>query len=103
MDGLKFLQEQERMINSWAKTQEYFTKRGRYASLTNEEAIKAVEKWSAEHPQKTNLTDFMEKHPKALLKKDGLPVACCKDLGYKHCSCVIGCHDCWNKPLEEET
>jgi len=66
--------------------------------------VAAVEKWSAEHPQKTYLTDFLEKHPDAPLSSDGEPDACARCCGYrKDCpgqSCR-GCLKCWNTPMEE--
>lgn len=71
-----------------------------------EKVVEIVQKWSDEHPQKTRLDDFMEKYPKALLRKDGTPVeVCCENLGYTKV-CIYnycdGCSECWNAPLERE-
>lgn len=38
-----------------------------------EKAIKIVQKWSNEHPQKTYLSEFLKNHPNALLNDDGTP------------------------------
>lgn len=34
-----------------------------------EKAAQIIEKWSKEHPEKTRLQDFLEKHPNAKAKK----------------------------------
>lgn len=68
-------------------------------------AIEIVQKWSDEHPQKTILSDFLEKYPNAPLNVHGIPEDLCPhDLGlediYEYC---VGteCSECWNKPLQE--
>lgn len=68
-----------------------------------EQAELILDKWDKEHPQKTMLMDFMEKHPNAPLNKNnGTPNICPADLGYeKEQECSIGCLDCWNRPLQE--
>lgn len=76
------------------------------AKLHPTEAIAIVQKWSDEHPLKTILDDFLEKHPNARLRND-LPLVCVKTLGYKGQDYVCpggkeaGCIDCWNMPLSE--
>lgn len=75
-------------------------------------AISIVEKWSAEHPQKTILQDFLEKYPKAELTHNKFPEICPYSLGYaENSQCVLDmeeqfcseeCEECWNRPLEEE-
>lgn len=63
-------------------------------------------KWAAEHPEKTRLDDFLDKHPRAYLDDNDTPRACAKNLGY--CTECIDkgdldqCDDCWRRPLEEE-
>lgn len=74
--------------------------------------VPIVEKWGAEHPQKTRLDDFKEKYPNArMILPCGfkeIPDVCCKDLGYiRVCKYapynkLSDCADCWNQPLEEE-
>ena len=62
-------------------------------------------KWAAEHPEKTRLDDFLDKHPRANLDDNDTPRACAKNLGY--CTECIDegdldrCDDCWRRPLEE--
>ena len=70
-----------------------------------EKAISIVEKWSAEHPQKTIKDDFFEKFPKANKLCDGIPDACAAKLGYvSECpyqNCEDFCKECWDEPLDE--
>lgn len=68
-----------------------------------EESVDIVEKWSKEHPIKTRLTDFLEKHPNAPTYENGCPEVCCAYIGYERKPDCIGsnCVDCWNRPLEE--
>lgn len=69
------------------------------------EAEAILTKWAAEHPERTRLDDFLDKHPKAYLDDNDTPRACAKNLGY--CTECIDegdldrCHDCWRRPLEE--
>lgn len=63
-------------------------------------------KWAAEHPEKTRVDDFLDKHPKACLDDNDTPRACAKNLGYcTECICTNGdldrCDECWRMPLEE--
>ena len=48
-----------------------------------EKAIAIVEKWAAEHPQKTIFQDFLEKYPNASLTSYGTPHICPCELGYE--------------------
>lgn len=67
--------------------------------------ISSVENWAKEHPRKTRLQDFLEKHPKAPLTSYGqkIPKACAQDVGYCTSCKYLGnkCHQCWNESLEE--
>ena len=74
--------------------------------IVPKEAVEIVEKWAAEHPQKTILQDFLEKYPNAVMY-DGKPSGVCPySLGYgkpkeKPCwNTSCSCQDCWNRPLE---
>lgn len=63
-------------------------------------------KWVEEHPQKTILTDFLEKYPNAPLNESGFPKVCPVGLGFYDSGCpfgggVVDCEECWNRPLEE--
>lgn len=112
MDALKYLKEKQRMCDK-IKRDCYKcplgqTNNGRKANCEGlqlgypEESVEIVEKWSAEHPQKTILQDFLEKYPNALLNEAGVPESCCKNLGFLpmgYCS-ITSCEDCWNRPLE---
>lgn len=61
---------------------------------------------------KTYLEDFLEKYPKAVLDREGLPVICpyqlgydgkpiCEEIGERSLNCYI-CEKCWNRVIEEE-
>jgi len=74
--------------------------------------ISKVEKWSSEHPQKTRLQDFMEKHPNALTTTKGVPMTSPRLMGYCEgkdydMACLScehgkkGLEFCWNLPVEE--
>jgi len=67
-----------------------------------EKSVEIVEKWSKEHPHKTYLTDFLEKHPNAKMNKSisNYPLSCALNLGYCK-DCKINCCDCWNTPMED--
>lgn len=77
-----------------------------------EEAIAIVQKWSAEHPQKTILQDLLEKYPNVELRYNKFPEICPYSLGYAENSqcfldreeqfCSEECEECWNRLLEEE-
>lgn len=71
-----------------------------------EETVDIVQKWADEHPVKTMLQDFFEKHPNAPRKTDGDPLVCPHVLGYRTeikgcCTECDKCYDCWNRPWEE--
>lgn len=72
--------------------------------LFYEESISIVQKFAEEHPQKTILQDFFEKHPSAPIGDFGVPKTCPDIIGYparKHARCSGKCYECWNRPLEE--
>jgi hypothetical protein len=78
---------------------------GEFETLCPEQAIKVVQKWSDEHPQKTFLTEFLEKYPNAELDH-GVPKVCLKKLGAvsgcaktKKGDLYISCYRCWNQPI----
>ena len=106
MDAVKFFKEKERLCKSHDDVNCNKCELHNICDVAEkaEEVVAIVEKWSAEHPQKTYLTDFLEKHPDAPLSSDGEPDACARCCGYrKDCpgqSCR-GCLKCWNTPMEE--
>lgn len=68
-------------------------------------AIEIIQRWSDEHPQKTYLTDFLDKHPNAPLT-NGIPSGLCPYyLGYmtkkEFDECFTDCQGCWNTPIVE--
>lgn len=69
-----------------------------------EKAVASVEQWGKEHPEKTYLSDFLEKHPNAELREDGIPKDICpSDLGFEDIDkkehCCNRCVECWNQEL----
>ena len=73
-----------------------------------EKAIKAVQRWSDEHPPKTFLTEFLKHYPNAELNH-GVPKVCLKKLGAvsgcaktKKGDLYISCYSCWNQPISIE-
>lgn len=113
MDALKFLEEFDRMCNRYVKNYCKGCPRAESPDCgvdkMNEEEraklISDVEKWSKEHPPRTRLQDFLEKHPNAPMEADGTPAICCIDLGYRRedCDPIKGsCVDCWNMPVKED-
>ena len=72
-------------------------------------AIKIVQKWSDEHPQKTLLTEFLKSYPKTELNSDGCPYIAPCELGIvklkDECKGEgvhrYPCRECWNTPIEE--
>lgn len=68
------------------------------------EAIKLIQKWSDENPQRTYLTELLEKFPNTRLNEDGVPGDICPDyLGLKSdCtdSSSGNCVRCWNQAIE---
>lgn len=122
MDAVKYLKGKVRMMNSigrkkWicsgavcADCPFSYKNNGKNLNCSafeaeySEEAVAIIEKWAAEHPQKTMLQDFLEKYPNAPLSKiDGTPIICPYKIGYEeqYLDCNdIGCVKCWNRPIE---
>ena len=113
MDAIKYLKEKARMTekcNILCSDCELFGEHlGRTFDCTvlekdyPEKAVEIVEKWSKEHPQKTYLSDFLEKYPKAKIDAyEDAPCCCVEELGYIE-KCTIGnCKECWNILMEDE-
>lgn len=81
-----------------------------------EKVIEKVQQWSDGHPQKTYLTDLLEKYPNVPLDNNGKPsYVCPHDLGLMSAeNCKLGlmsvedckkdsnkCVECWNQIAEE--
>ena len=61
-----------------------------------------IDKWCAEHPQKTYKQDFLEKFPKAKMI-EGRPIACAHNLYGDVITCANQkCKDCWNAVIPDE-
>lgn len=73
-------------------------------------ALKAVENWSKEHPKKTRLMDFLEKHPTAPLNAIGKPKLTPWYLGYCGDTPCYACKKakgkpfawCWDQEVEDD-
>lgn len=122
MDAVKFFKEHRRMCDSHEMCEtcpfhlppDYYCLGDVLADSEceiTERAVSIVEKWSAEHPVKTRLQDFLEKYPEAMLR-GGLPlflpytVGYCGDTDEVACGYCMHCsrndpEKCWNLPLEE--
>ena len=69
------------------------------------QAISIVQKWSAEHPQRTYFTEFLRSYPNTPLSSDGTPVICPHCLGLhdiEGCKKNRTCIECWNQPVPED-
>lgn len=70
-----------------------------------EQAISIVQKWSAEHPQRTYFTEFLRSYPNTPLSSDGTPDICPHCLGLhdiEGCKKNRTCIECWNQPVPED-
>lgn len=116
MDAVKLLQEFDRMCHTIICNKcELFDKDSPNNCLwqatsyedKEEKIVAVIEKWSAEHPVRTRLMDFLEIYPNALLKPDGYPQVLPIVLGYCNRNFCVDCHHineaCWDLPMEEES
>lgn len=117
MDAIKFIKEYNRMCDLYVGANcqncpalKLQVESGRsdccwdIAGDLPEYYVPVVEKWSAEHPQKTRMQDFIGKYPNATLISEDMPQTCCMHLGYcdeVECLTYSGCAECWNQPLED--
>lgn len=69
-----------------------------------EKAIEIVQKWSDEHPQKTYLSELLERFPNAPLHVTGIPENICPFhlglMSIDDCRNDRDCVKCWNQPIE---
>ena len=112
MDAVKFLTERRRICRDYEDCSDCpldLLSCNGFGIDEFTDLVSAVEKWSAEHPVKTRLQDFMEKYPNApTVGHEKMPLLRPAALGY--CE-TISCRDCkyypqsdvycWNLPLEE--
>lgn len=117
MDAVKFLEELKRLCESKQRCTDCPLSRDTnndcplgypygWKGENTKKAISIVEKWSAEHPMKTRLMDFLEKFPNASLGSSGTPLYLPRPFGYCGRETCQGCDhwgssDCWILPVEE--
>lgn len=77
-----------------------------FQTIYPQKAIKIVQKWSDEHPEKTLLSIFNSRYPLATKSENGIPYICVATLGEgKYCNKTFDaksqkCKRCWNTPVE---
>ena len=100
MDAVKFLQEKERMCNSFSPDCEGCRVEEEKPVMSEcclwmfenpERAVKIVEEWSAAHPRKTRQSVFLEQWPNARPADDGVLTFCPKRFDF-YISCLAECH-----------
>lgn len=120
MDAMKFLQERNRMCNSFSpdcegcrvdEAKSVMDECCRWMLENPERAVKFVEEWSAAHPVKTRQDVFLEQWPEAELTKDGVISICpiAVSAAYRNktggCSsptrpqCDVCCREFWSKVM----
>lgn len=112
MDAIEFIKKRNRMCNSMKSCSQCPFNEMKHCNFNTEDPEKLVafvEQWSQEHPQKTMMQDFFEKHPNAPKRRDGTPVGICPSCcGYtdepNNASVCIKfdekCLRCWSRPME---
>ena len=85
MDAIKFIEERNRMCNSFSpdcegcrvdEARPVISECFRWILDNPEKAVQIVEEWSATHPRKTRQSVFLEQYPEAELIKDGVISIC---------------------------
>lgn len=112
MDAVKFLKERKRMCDSFGDSScegcliyaiDIGTGCFDFQDDHPKQTVEIVEKWAAEHPEETRLTEFLKHYPNALMEDDGTPEVCVNELGLKRDDgCISNCIKCWNTLIEEE-
>lgn len=94
MDAIKFIEERNRMCNSYEGSCAFCPATGEHCSvgmkscLSADEQVEIVEKWSSMYPRKTRQSVFLEQWPDATKDENGVLALCPKYL-----SVNIGCVD----------
>lgn len=91
MDAVKFIEERNRMCDSYAACCDdcpmYTQHCNGFRSIDVERLVSVVEEWSAAHPRKTRQSVFLEQYPQADIDNTGLLFLCPKrisaDTGYR--------------------
>lgn len=116
MDAVKFLKERKRMCDSFGDSScegcliyaiDIGTGCFDFQDDHPKQTVEIVEKWAAEHPEETRLTEFLKHYPNALMEDDGTPEVCVNELGLKRddgCACraVTGHHRGWSQDRGRE-
>lgn len=113
MDAVKFIEERQRMCNSY---KEEYTgcpmdgePCGGYRGVDAERLVGAVEAWYAAHPRKTRQSEFLKMFPHSALDSDGVIaiqpceviVDACKDSsGNKRTNCWACRREFWMQEVE---
>ena len=115
MDAIKFIEERNRMCNSYEGSCTFCPAIGEHCSvgmeslLSADEQVEIVEKWSAMYPRKTRQSVFLEQYPNAESDHQGIliidPCDLDKTMHGKDKDCYNGnCDDCrrefWLKEVE---
>lgn len=66
------------------------------------EASAIIDKWCAEHPQKTYLQDFLEKFPNAQVNFGNASIICASYVYGDALTCKGRCAECWNTVMPDE-
>jgi hypothetical protein len=61
-----------------------------------------IDKWCAEHPQKTYLQDFLEKFPNAQVNFGNASIICASYVYGDALTCKGRCAECWNTVMPDE-
>ncbi len=100
MDAVKFIEEQNRMCNSFSpdcegcrvdEAKPVMDECCRWMFENPERAVKIVEEWAAAHPRKTRQSVFLKQWPNARPADDGVLTFCPKRFDF-HISCLADCH-----------
>ena len=118
MDAKKFLEEARRLCKAQHDCEDCPAYDGEICHLcyvptgANNlvQMIETVKKWREEHPRKTRLDDFREKHPNARVSKSGIPFIVPGMLGYCQADRCRNCphyedwdiKDCWDQEAKDD-
>lgn len=117
MDAVKFIEERDRMCESFEKCSygcpawdgSCKLETGTYLKCEADEKVKIVEEWSAAHPRKTRQSVFLGQWPETEIDKFGYLMVCPKrisaDCRIRYGNCANRkCTDChkefWGQEVE---
>lgn len=118
MDAAKFIQERNRMCNSFDSCSNCplnkdgifcYASMEKHSQVTAEEVVQLVEEWSKENPRKTRQSVFLEQYPEAGTDTKGILRICPKfisadwRINYSNCTHMV-CPDCrisyWSQEVD---